>query len=124
VSAPEDGGTPEGPLAARIVGALAVLANAVGVFFLFTNAVALTEQYERAVLLVLFMLEGLGFLAIYAGVLLWQGRRLGLWLLCASLPLQTAVNLFVGFPAAHAWLPLAGLAVVAVTLATVWRQLR
>lgn len=112
------------PLAVRIVGALLALANAVAVLGLFLNAVELTETYERAVLLLLFMLEGFGAAGIYGGVLLYGGRRLGLWLALVSLPVQTALNLFVGFPTLQTWWPAVLLGVVVVVAGACWRRLR
>ena len=112
------------PMVARVTGLLVALANGAALVQLFLRAEAFMGPDPRLGLLLLFVLEGLGLLAVVGGALVMTGRRLGVWLLMVALPAQGLVNSFAGLPDLRVWLPLAALVVVMVMLFPVRGQLR
>lgn len=112
------------PLVAQVTGIVLVLANAAALVQLFLRAEAFMGPDPRLGLLLLFVLEALGLLAIVGGALVFLGRRLGVWLLMVALPAQGLVNSFAGLPDLRVWLPLAALVVVMVLLFPVRGRLR
>ncbi|HSG89808.1 MAG TPA: hypothetical protein VLA56_11395 [Pseudomonadales bacterium] len=115
---------PPAPLPLRAVGGLIVAANVAGIFYLLLNTAALATEYERLMLPVLVLLEAMGILSVWGGVLLMQGRRLGFWVLLLGHGAQTLLDLGVGFPPQHSFLPLALLALVTVVLVPLRDRLR
>lgn len=115
-SGPDGRAPDQAPLALRVAGGLLVLVGAGLVFNLLLNAVAMIEAYPRLQLAVLILLEGMGGLMIFAGVSLFGGKRLGIWLLLVSAPALALIHLGVGLPMLYIVGPIV---VLVVTLALV-----
>lgn len=112
------------PMVARLTGILLVLANGAALVQLFLRAETFMGPDPRLGLLLLFVLEGLGLLALVGGALIFTGRRLGVWLLLLALPAQGLVNSFAGMPDLRVGLPLAALVVTMVLLFPIRDRLR
>lgn len=101
---PESPGVPQSAL---VIGALAVVANALATVQLLFEAQSLVLEWPQVTLPVLLLFEALGLVAIAGGVLLAKGRRVGLWMVLITQAIRLALNLGIGFTLFLAWWPAA-----------------